>query len=211
MEDLISQLVALYKGVWKYRFWAVATAWIVLIVGTAAVYAVPNQYDSKARVFVDTQSILKPLLAGMTTVPNVEQQVSIMSRTLLTRPNVEKVIRMVDLDLKSKTVKDHEKLVDDLMKDIKITGMAQNDIYTISYTHENPKVVRDVVQAFLTIFVENSFGDKKQDSQKAIVFINDQIKNYEEKLLAAETALKEFKLKNIGLLPKTGGDYGSKL
>lgn len=211
MEDLISQLVALSKGIWKYRFWAVATAWVVLILGTIGVYTVPNQYDSKARVFVDTQSILKPLLSGMTTVPNVEYQVNQISRTLLTRPNVEKVIRMVDLDLNSKSTKDHEKLVDDLMKDIKFSGTAQNDIYTISYTHKDPKIVRDVVQAFLTIFVESSFGDKKQDSQKAIAFINEQIKNYEQKLVAAEAALKEFKLKNIGLLPREGGAYASKV
>src|SRR4051812_26839707 len=133
MEDLISQALALAKGIWKYRFWAVSTAWVILIGGSAAVYAIPDQYNASARVFVDTESILKPLLAGMTSVPNVEQQVSIMSRTLITRPNVEKVVRMVDLDLKSKTPKEHEALIDDLMKNIKIAGMAQNDIYTISY------------------------------------------------------------------------------
>jgi len=211
MEELISQILTLAKGIWKYRIWALATAWAVLLVGSVVVYSMPNKYDATARVFVDTESILKPLLAGMTSVPNVEQQVSIMSRTLLTRPNVEKVIRMVDLDLKSKSAKDNEALVTELMSQIKIAGTVQNDIYTISYTAENPKLVKDVVQAFLTIFVEGSFGDKKQDSAKAIRFINDQIKNYEQKLIAAETALKDFKLQNMGILPKTGSDYGSKL
>ena len=211
MEDLIAQLVTLSKGIWKYRFWAVITAWVVLLAGTVGVYTMRDQYYATARVFVDTESILKPLLAGMTTVPNVEQQVSIMSRTLLTRPNVEKVIRMVDLDLKSKSVKEHEALVANLMTQIKIAGTVQNDIYTISYTNENPQAVKDVVQAFLTIFVEGSFGDKKQDSEKALRFINDQIKNYEDKLIAAESALKDFNLKNIGLLPKQGTEYGSRM
>jgi polysaccharide chain length determinant protein (PEP-CTERM system associated) len=211
MEELISQILTLAKGIWKYRIWALATSWIVLLIGSVVVYSMHNQYYSTARVFVDTESILKPLLAGMTSVPNVEQQVSIMSRTLLTRPNVEKVIRMVDLDLKSKSTKDTEALVTNLMSQIKIAGTVQNDIYTISYTAEDPKLVKDVVQAFLTIFVEGSFGDKKQDSAKAIRFINDQIKNYEQKLIAAETALKDFKLQNMGMLPKQGSDYGSKL
>src|SRR5476649_3000696 len=125
MEDLISQLLGFAKGIWKYRFWAIATAWLVLLGGAALVYAIPAQYNSTARVFVDTASILKPLLAGMTTVPDVEQQVSIMSRTLITRPNVEKVIRMVDLDLAARTAQQHEAVVDDLMKNIKIAGLAQ--------------------------------------------------------------------------------------
>jgi polysaccharide chain length determinant protein (PEP-CTERM system associated) len=66
------------------------------------------------------------------------------------------------------------------------------------------------VQSLLTIFVEGSLGDKKKDSQKAILFIDEQIKNYEEKLIFAENSLKAFKLKNMGLLPRQGGDYGTK-
>ena len=211
MEDLIRQFIALLKGVWKYRAWALVTSWAALTIGTVAVYLQHDQYPATARVFVDTASILRPLLAGMTTIPNTEQQVSIMSRTLLTRPNVEKVIRITDLDLNAKSVKEHEALVESLLSQIKIAGTVQNDIYTISYTADNPQVVKNVVQAFMTIFLEGSFGDKRQDSEKAVRFINEQIKSYEAKLVEAETALKNFKIQNMGLLPKQGGDYGSKL
>ncbi len=211
MSELITQLLSLVKGVWKYRWFAVAVTWLVVIAGSVTVYSLRDNYQSSARVFVDTQSILKPLLSGMTSMPNVEQQVSIMSRTLLSRPNVERVLRMVDLDLKAKTTKDQEQLVDDLIAKIKITGTTRDDIYSITYNHENPTIVRNVVQSFLTIFVEGSFGNKKQDSEKAIVFIDTQIKNYETKLLAAENALKEFKIKNSGLLPRQGADSGAKL
>jgi len=211
MEELVSQLLALVKGVSKYRWYAMGIAWLVALAGGIVVFKLPDTYQSSARVFVDTQSVLKPLLSGMTTVPNVEQQVSIMSRTLLSRPNIERVIRMVDLDIKTGTAKDKEKLIDLLLSNIKINGTIQNDIYTISYTGENPRLAKDVVQSLLTIFVEGSFGGKKNDSAKAIQFIDEQIKTYEDKLAAAENALKEFKLKHMGLLPRQGSDYGSKL
>lgn len=211
MEELLSQLQALVKGVSKYRWYAMAIAWVVTLAGGVAVITLPDTYQSSARVFVDTQSVLKPLLSGMTSVPNVEQQVSIMSRTLLSRPNIERVIRMVDLDIKTGTAKDKEKLIDELISHIKINGTIQNDIYTISYTGESPRLTKDVVQSLLTIFVEGSFGGKKNDSAKAIQFIDEQIKAYEDKLAAAENALKDFKLKHMGLLPRQGSDYGSKL
>jgi polysaccharide chain length determinant protein (PEP-CTERM system associated) len=211
MEELVTQLQSLLRGGWKYRWYAISMAWLVAVIGFVVVYKLPDNYQSTARVFVDTQSILKPLLAGMTSVPNVEQQVNIMSRTLLSRPNIERVIRMVDLDITTNTGKDREKLIDTLIAQIKMGGTTQNDIYTISYNDENPKVAKDVVQALLTIFVEGSLGDKKQDSAKAIVFIDNQIKIYEEKLTAAENALKEFKLKNMGLLPRQGSDSSTKL
>jgi polysaccharide chain length determinant protein (PEP-CTERM system associated) len=210
MEETINQVLFLLKGVWKYRWHAVVAAWIFALAGWMRVYTLDDNYQASARVFVDTQSILKPLMSGMTTLPNVEQQVSIMSRTLLSRPNVEKVMRMVDLDIKAKTPKENEELINDLMKEIKIVSTGRDDIYTISYNNPNPRIAKDVVQSLLTIFVEGSFGDKKNDSDKAILFLDDQIKNYEAKLVQAETALKEFKIKNSGSLPQ-GGDYGTQV
>jgi uncharacterized protein involved in exopolysaccharide biosynthesis len=71
--------------------------------------------------------------------------------------------------------------------------------------------VRDVVQALLTIFLEGSFKGKKGDAEKAVKFIEEQIRAYEEKLIAAENQLKEFKLKNSGLLPRQGIDYSAQV
>lgn len=211
MVDLMAMLVAFLKEIAKYRWYAMTVSWIVAVIGWVAVYQLPNDYQASARVYVDTQSILKPLLSGMTTVPNLDQQVTFMRRTLISRPNVERVMRMVDLDIKAKTVKDHEQIIDDLMAQIKISGTERDDIYTISYDNPNPKLGKDIVQSLLTIFVEGSFGDKKQDSEKAVQFIDDQIKSYEDKLATAENALKDFKIKNLGLLPRQGGDYSSKM
>ncbi len=89
MEELLAQLQSLVRGGWKYRWYALAIGWIISSVGFIVVYKLPDNFQASARVFVDTQSILKPLLAGMTSTPNVEQQVSIMSRTLLSKPNME--------------------------------------------------------------------------------------------------------------------------
>jgi len=211
MEELISQLQSSLKGIWKHRWAAVLVAWLVALAGWTKVATLPDDYQTTARVFVDTQTILKPLLAGMTSTPNVEQQVAIMSRTLLSRPNIERVMRMVDLDIQARSPREHEQQVDELMSKLKISSTGNFDIYTISYNHRNPRQVRDVVQALLTIFVEGSFKGKKGESQKAVQFIDEQIKAYEEKLVAAENKVKEFKLKNNGLLPRQGADYGAQL
>lgn len=211
MAELSALITTLLKSIWKYRWYAVVITWIVSIAGWVFVYRMPDNYQASARVYVDSQSILQPLLANMTTVPNLEQQVAFMRRTLISRPNVERVMRMVDLDIKPRTPKETEGLVDALMSQIKITGTERDDIYTISYSNPNPKLGKDVVQSLLTIFVEGSFGGKKQDSEKAVQFIDDQIKSYEEKLVAAENALKDFKIKHMGMLPGQGGDYSSKM
>src|SRR5690348_16079154 len=211
MEELTTQLLVYLKGVWKYRWIAVSAAWIVAITGWVIVYKMPNDYQASARIYVDTQNVLKPLMAGMTISPDLQQQVSIMSRTLISRPNVERVVRMVDLDIKVKDVKEQERLVKDLMEKIKLATTGRDNLFTIHYNNQNPKLAKDIVQSLLTIFVEGGLGDKKQDSSSAIRFIDEQIKSYEEKLIAGENNLKAFKQKNIGMMPQQGSDYYSQL
>jgi polysaccharide chain length determinant protein (PEP-CTERM system associated) len=211
MADITAAILNFLKAIGKYRWHAVFITWAVAIAGWVVVLKLPNQYEASARVYVDTQSILKPLLSNMTTLPNLDQQVLYMRRTLISRPNVERVMRMVDLDVKAKNTKEHDAMVEELMEKIKIGGTERDDIYTISYMAPDPKLGKDVVQALLTIFVEGSFGGKKQDSDKAVQFIDDQIRNYEEKLAAAENSLKEFKIRNLGMLPSEGGDFGSRM
>jgi polysaccharide chain length determinant protein (PEP-CTERM system associated) len=211
MAELTAVILTFLKAIGKYRWYAVVISWIVAVVGWGIVYKLPNDYQASARVYVDTQSILKPLLAGMTSMPNIEQQVVFMRRTLISRPNVERVMRMVDLDVKSSTATEHEKVVDELMAQIKILGTERDDIYTLTYNNPNSKLGKDVVQSLLTIFLEGSVGGKKQDSDKAVQFIDDQIKAYEVKLATAETAMKDFKIRYMGLLPRQGTDYSAKM
>lgn len=212
MAEITAAILTFLKAIGKYRWHAVVITWVVAIVGWAVVLKLPNQYEASARVYVDTQSILKPLLSGMTTLPNLTQQVVFMRSTLISRPNVERVMRTVDLDVKATTTKEHDAMVEELMDNIKIAGTERDDIYTISYTAPDAKLGKDVVQALLTIFVEGSFGGKRQDSEKAVQFIDDQIRNYEQKLAEAENSLKEFKIRHMGMLPaQGGGDFGSRL
>jgi polysaccharide chain length determinant protein (PEP-CTERM system associated) len=211
MEELISQMLAHARGIWTYRWHATAIMWTLAVAGWATVATLPDNYKASARIYVDTQTILKPLLSGMTSVPNIEQQVSIMSRTLLSRPNLERVMRMTDLDVRAASPRQKEQMVEQLTANIKIVGTSSHDIYTISYQDAEPKLVRDVVQSLLTIFVEGSFKGKQGDSEQAVAFIDGQIKSYEAKLVAAENALKDFKLAHSALLPRLGADYSAQL
>jgi len=131
-----------------------------------------------------------------------------MSRTLISRPNVEKLVRMADLDLRTGTAADREELVDSIAKNISLQGNVAANLYIISYRDANPNQAKKVVQSLLTIFVESSLGDKRQDTQTAVKFLDDQIKNYEQNLQSAENRIKDFKLKYMGLTSQSQGqDY----
>ncbi|MCC6531317.1 MAG: chain length-determining protein [Burkholderiales bacterium] len=211
MHEVVRQILSYLRGMWQYRWYGVAMSWLVCVVGWVVVFLMPNQYEATARVHVDTQSVLKPLLSGLAVQPNVDQQIAMMSRTLISRPNLERVIRMSDLDIKLKTNEERERLIDGLKKQIKLAGTGRDNLYTITYAATKPEEAKRVVQSLLTIFVEGSLGDKRKDADSAKRFIDEQIKLYEQKLVVAENALKEFKRQNIGMMPSQGRDFISKL
>ena len=206
MDEFLSQITTTARGMWNYRRWAMLIAWVVSAVGVSVVISMPDRYQASARVFLDTQSILRPLMSGIALQPNIEQQVAMLSRTLINRPTVERLVREVDLDLGVNSKADKDALVDSVTKAISIGSTGRDNLYTLSYQDQKPEVAQRVVQALLTIFVESSLGVSRKDSDSARRFLDEQIKSYEAKLSEAEGRLKDFKLRNIQMQSKAGLD-----
>jgi polysaccharide chain length determinant protein (PEP-CTERM system associated) len=211
MNDVLSQVLAALRAAWNYRWYGLGFAWVLAVCGWVFVMTMPNRYEASARVYVDTQSMLRPLMNGLAVQPNLDQQISVMSRTLISRPNLEKVVRMADLDLKIKTQEEKEALLDRLAKRIEIKAAGRDNLFEIAFQDTKPEAARNVVQALLTIFVEGSLGDKRKDSDSARRFLDEQIKAYEQRLAQAENAVKEFKRQHMGQMPEDGKDYYSQL
>jgi polysaccharide chain length determinant protein (PEP-CTERM system associated) len=212
MKEVLEVIAKYLRGMWHRRWIGLATAWIVGIIAVVVAMKVPERYEATARVYVDTETLLRPLLAGLAIQPNIDQQVVLMSRTLISRPNLEKLIRQADLDLNVRDVAGRDALIDTLTKNIGLqAGVRGSNLYTIRYRDTDPERARKVVQSLLNIFVESSLGNKQKDSQTAFTFVDEQIKRYEDALRAAETRLKEFKIKYMGVTGRDGRDYFSRL
>ena len=211
MEDLIRQVLSILRGMWKYRWPAVVTAWVAAIVGVVVVFKIPDQYEASARIYVDTQSILKPLMAGLTVQPNVEQQVSMLSRTLISRPNVEKLIRMADMDLKASSKVEQEALIERLTKDIQVRNTGRDNLYALAFKDSDQEKAKRVIQSLVSIFVESSLGASRKDTDSAKTFLNEQIKQYEAKLEEAEARVKEFRLRNLDMQMADGKDTATRV
>ncbi|MGB8433785.1 MAG: Wzz/FepE/Etk N-terminal domain-containing protein, partial [Burkholderiales bacterium] len=120
MDELIRQAIDILRGIWQRRWLALGVAWLAGIVGAVALFRIPDQYEASARVYVDTQSLLRPLMSGLAVEPNVDQMVNMLSRTLISRPNIEKLVRMTDMDLSASSPGQRERIVDSLMRKVRI-------------------------------------------------------------------------------------------
>lgn len=213
MQEIIEQIADYLKGIWLKRRFIIVSTWLICPLAWVYIAQLDNVYESDARIYADTQSILGPLLKGLTVKTNPEIQIRLMIKTLLSRPNLERITRMTDLDVQANTPAAYESLIDGLKSNIVIkkTGGRNDNIFTISYQDKNPEMAKNVVNAALTVFIENTLGENRSDSNSAQKFLATQIKDYENRLLASESKLTDFKQKYSGVLPGQYGGYYQKL
>ena len=207
MQEILEQIIGYLKGVWNKRWYAMLVAWIVCLAGWAFVFQIPDQFQSTGKLYIDTQSLLRPLLRGLAIETNVGQQIRLMVKTLLTRPNVIKIINIADLDHYVEGDDEMERLIKSLQGKIKISKTGGDNLYSISVDDSDPEIAQRVVQATLTVFVENTLGEGREESDSAKKFIDKQIKEYEKRLVKSERRLKDFQQQNYEMLSASGGYY----
>ena len=204
MESL-QDLAGRYGGLaWRRRWWGVAAAWLVCLAGWLAVASLPNQYEASARVYIDADAVLTPLLHGIATDTSTVDQIDLLQHTLLSRPNLEKIIAKTDLSLDTRSATDMEQMVSKLGATIKVATQSHN-IFSIAFRNPDRQLAFDVVQAVLASYIENRAGDNRDDYEKAGAFLDEQIASYERQLREAERARAEFRTKYVDLLPGDGG------
>lgn len=212
MRDTIAQLWSYVLGIWRHRWLALAVAWMIAIAGWAVVSRMPESYVANARVYVDTSSMLGPLMRGLTVNPNPNERISMMSRTLLSRPNLERLARMTDLDVQATNEAQKEGMIRNLQNAISLSGSrGNNSLYSISVTHRDRETARRLAEALITVFIETSMSNQNTDNNEAQTFLDRQIAESERRLVEAENSLAEFRKNNVSMLPGETGGYYSRL
>lgn len=210
-DSLFETARQMLHGVWQRRWLAMAVAWGVALLAAIAIPLVPQRYEASARFYVDTPTVLKPLMAGLALQPDFEEQLRMLARTLITRPHIEQVLQRPEFGLQGADPVTRERAIDRTMLQLKLFAGDTGNIFTISYRDTDPEKARQLVEAIMALFLEQSSGEKKRDSEDASRFIDDQIRTYEAKLTAAENRLKDFKIRNFGVSGVSDKDYFTRI
>lgn len=207
--DVTELLGQALRAVNKRRWLALATAAAVAVVCAVGVASVPNRYEASAQVYVDTQTALKPLLAGLAFQPDTDTQVRMLARTLISRSNVERLVSLPGLDLGVSDEASRQRLITRLTEQIKVVPApaAAGNLYDISYRGDSPESAQRLVEATVQMFVAASSGEKRRDSAETGRFLDEQIRSYETKLVDVEERLKDFKVRNFGVSGLSNQDH----
>jgi polysaccharide chain length determinant protein (PEP-CTERM system associated) len=188
-------------GAWSYRWYGVALAWIICFAGWGAVAALPDQYRSEAKVYIDTESMMTPLLKGIAISADSDQQIAMMLKTFISRPNLEQVARISKPTANySASSAELEQRVSALQKSITVRSLGIRNYYGISFGDNDPEYALAVTETLLSILMDSNIGDKRRDMEGARSFLDQQIANYEDRLRDAEKRRADFKSSNPDIL-----------
>ncbi len=203
MEFLHAFLQRHLKAAWRRRWIGVAAAWAVCLAGWTLVAMMPNQYQAGSRLYVASDAILTPLLAGIAVNTSPQGRLDMLQRTLLSRPNMEELISKTDLDLHVTGPDSRDAMVRGLQSSIML-GQQGDNLFTIAYRSTSPRMAQQVVQTLLSIFIEKATGSSHRDMENARRFLEHQLASYEQQLRTAERRRAEFRNKYLGVFTPEG-------
>lgn len=195
---------------WRHRWKALLLAWLICLPGWVAVYSLPSQYQANARIYADPEALLGTLLRGLAADSTQASQIDMLQRTLLSRPNLERVIARTDLDLRVHDVASRDALIEGLGKNIRITPQTRQ-LFRIEYTDQDPRLAQSVVQTVVNLFLEAAASSDRQQVQSARVFLTQQITAHETQLREAEMRRADFMGRFVDILPSAALGGASKL
>jgi protein tyrosine kinase modulator len=209
-SELPRPVIRHVSGLWRRRWIVIAVAWFAALLGWFAVWLIPDKYESRAHVFVQTETILEPVLSGFTAQPDYSQRVEVMRLQLLTRPNVEQIIFRSRLDetITARSSVERRAKLESMIEWVagQIRIESPRDMYfIISYKNSDPEIARAVVDAVLTMLIEQDLGASLTEDEAARRRLDLQIEQYDEKLTANERAVADFRRQHAAELTTSQG------
>jgi polysaccharide chain length determinant protein (PEP-CTERM system associated) len=207
------------RAAWRRRRMAVLAAWAMALAAWSVTLMLKDRYEASARVLVDVQTPLQPVLKGIAIEADYASQVARVREILLSRPEIEAVARKTNLD---KDVGDSraemEELVTKLGKEIAVFSTAAGgdaspnrapteSIYNIVYRHNDREKSVEVVRELLRSFDEGTAQGDREGMKEAQDFLDTRIEEARKKLEEQEKILADFQKRNLNVLPSQGGDY----
>lgn len=212
MQELVNNALIVLRGINRFKWVALLVASIIALPAWSYMYKMPDIYEANARVYVDTNRVLQPLLRGMAIQPDLRERVRLMSRTLLNRSNLEIIAKTKYPEFDSLSTAESESILTGLFNNIYLTGERGNlSLYQLSVADPDKAQAKRMLESLIDVFIDTSANEKRGDSESAQIFLTKQIKINEKRLAESEKRLSDFKKANAGKMPGESGGYYQRL
>lgn len=157
-----------------------------LLAATAIVYTLlPRYYESSSIILIDSENILNPLVKDLAVHQNFDKRFAALTKQILSWTNITQLVKRLDLDDKVDSQVDFERLINDIRGRILITTVEKG-LVSITFEDKNPQMAKTVANSLVKTLWEVNKQIQDEQSDRAIKFIDEQLRIYGEKLGQSE-------------------------
>lgn len=168
-----------------------------LCVGFLVANALPKIYESYTVMLVQEEKYDNPIISGLAISTTAAQRLSNLREQILGWNRLVKLAEKLNLTKDIKNQQQFENLIlGDLRKNI-IVNMRGPSLVRIAFQGKNPDLVQLTVKTITDIFIEENVTAQNQESDIAVIFLEEQLKVYQNKIKESEIASLEDQLKSL--------------
>jgi uncharacterized protein involved in exopolysaccharide biosynthesis len=189
------------------RWLGVVVAALMVATIATVVMAMPDQYESRSRMYINSEVVLRPLLRGIASEEDAESRedlLKVLQTTVLNTNNIDRLLEIPDLGFDLST-EDRRNKARGLIRN-GVTIAEQEDtknLFDLAYTDTDPTRARNVLQGLLAVMIESKMGLAQKGYDDARKFLDAQIEAYEQQLRELEAKITAHRMENAMVLGTT--------
>jgi polysaccharide chain length determinant protein (PEP-CTERM system associated) len=192
-DEILSQI-------WRIRGRLLAGAIVGAAVGLGLSFTQPDQYRSETRILVVPQRVPESYIRSTVTA-KLEDRLKSISQQILSRSRLEQTLDEFDLYRGDRSTKPMDELIARLRRDIEVE-LERGDTLRVAYTSEDPELAMRVASRLASAFVEENLRDREVVAEGTTAFLDTQLKDALDRLVAQEKKLEEYRRAYAGELPE---------
>ncbi|MCA1749297.1 MAG: chain-length determining protein [Sphingomonadales bacterium] len=217
MNGIYEEIRLALHGIWQRRWLALAVAWGIAILGWVVIALIPNSYESRSKVYVQTQSAL----ANEVGISERDQRAMVerIRQTLASTANLEAVVRGTDLAEEAASDEEVRAMAARLRPNVTVVAQQDPDAYSQQGNMfeiatrwsgggfsdgRSARLARQINQELLDALVEDNLAGNREEAESSVAFLDRQIEQRERALRELEQQRMQFEDQFAGLIPGTG-------
>jgi polysaccharide chain length determinant protein (PEP-CTERM system associated) len=212
MENQQRQQVKKYIDL-LVQHWRLITACILisLTVVLGLYLRMPKVYRCTALLSYERQQINPGRMAPERQGQRLRETVSTLSELVMSRNNLEELIKQFDLYPKLRQKLPIEDVIEAMRKHIQIRPSSRGDTFTVSFEGIEQDKVQKVTNALASKFIEENLKYREERATETSKYTEDELNMAKAVLDEKEQAMRDYKLKYYNEMPEQRADNLARL
>jgi len=195
------------------QHWRLITACILvsLTVVLGIYLTMPKVYRCTALLSYERQQINPGKMAPERQGQRLRETVSTLSELVLSRNNLEKIIKQFDLYREMRAKLPIEDVIEAMRKHIQIRPSSRGDTFTVSFEGTDQAKVQKVTNALAAKFIEENLKYREERATETSKYTEDELNMAKAVLDKKEQVMRDYKLKYYNEMPDQRADNLARL